>query len=320
LDRGNRPPVKVLFIGGYSRSGSTLFDCMLGQLHGVFSTGEFAYIWTHGLQENRLCGCGAHFADCAFWTRVGKLAFGGWDRVDVARMRALELRVNRHRFLPLLLFPKGGRRFRRDLEEYGDVLARLFGAIRDASGARLIVDSTIDPAYGFLLRRVPGIDLRLVHQVRDSRATAFSWTRWQRRKDRADTVVYQRRFHPAVTAVRWVVYHLLVHLLSRTGAPELRVRYEEVVSSPKEQLARVMSHVGESLSATDLRFLDEPGHAVLGENHTVAGSLMRLRSGRLPVRLDDEWTTGLKPAHRSLVTLLTWPLLRRYGYLDVSSR
>jgi hypothetical protein len=31
---------KVLFIGGYSRSGSTLLDCMLGQLPGVFSTGE----------------------------------------------------------------------------------------------------------------------------------------------------------------------------------------------------------------------------------------------------------------------------------------
>src|SRR6266542_1121845 len=47
-DRDERPPT-VLFIGGYSRSGSTLLDLLLGQLPGFFSSGELAYIWSHGL-------------------------------------------------------------------------------------------------------------------------------------------------------------------------------------------------------------------------------------------------------------------------------
>ena len=33
-------PVKVLYLGGYSRSGSTLFDRMLGQVPSFASTGE----------------------------------------------------------------------------------------------------------------------------------------------------------------------------------------------------------------------------------------------------------------------------------------
>jgi Sulfotransferase domain len=311
--------VKVLFIGGYSRSGSTLLDCMLGQLPGVFSTGELAYIWTHGLQENRLCGCGSRFRECSFWAQVGELAFGGWDRVDPAQMIAFERAVNRHRLLPFLLMPSLRRGFRADLERYTDVLARLYGAIQRVSGARLIVDSTIDPAYGFLLSRADKLDLRLVHMVRDSRATAFSWTRKQKVRDRVGAVTYQRRFHPAATAVRWSLYHLAVHLLSRTASPELHVLYERVVASPEAEIRRVMRHIEEPLGVEELDFL-RPGEVTLDTNHTVAGSRMRLTRGPLAVRIDDEWASALEPSHRRLVTALTWPFLRGYGYLGRASR
>jgi len=305
---------KVLFIGGYSRSGSTLLDCMLGQLPGVFSTGELAYIWSHGLSENRLCGCGARFLDCSFWNRVGETAFGGWEQVDVDRMVALERAVNRHRYVPFLLVPQISPAFRRKLEEYACVLGRIYRAILAVSGAHLIVDSTIDPAYGFVLTHVSGLDVQLVHMVRDSRATAFSWTRWQRRRDRVDEVMYQRRFHPAMTAARWVIYHLLIHVLARrTGPPKTRILYEHVVASPKDQICRIMRDVGEPVDETQLAFLRH-GEATLETNHTVAGSLMRLKKGPLPIRLDDEWTSALTSRHRRLVTLITWLLLRAYGY------
>jgi len=305
---------KVLFIGGYSRSGSTLLDCMLGQLPDVFSTGELGYIWSHGLRENRLCGCGSRFLECSFWRRVGETAFGGWEHVDVDRMVALERAVNRHRYMPLLLMPQGSRAFRRKLEQYAGVLGRIYRAIHLVSGARLIVDSTIDPAYGFVLANVRGLDVRLVHMVRDSRATAFSWTRWQRQRDRVDTVMYQRRFHPAMTAARWVIYHLLIHLLGRkTGPLETRVLYEDVVESPEDEICRIMRDIGEAVDEAQLSFL-RPGEVVLETNHTVAGSLMRLKKGPLPIRVDDEWRSALRSRHRRLVTLLTWPLLRAYGY------
>ena len=306
--------VKVAYIGGYSRSGSTLLDCMLGQLPGFFSTGELAYIWTHGLQENRLCGCGDRFLDCAFWHQVGDVGFGGWQNVDANEMRALELRVNRHRFLPQLVAPRLSPKYERDLRAYAAVLARLYSAIRTVSGRRVVVDSTIDPAYGFLLRHVQGLELKLVHMVRDSRATAFSWTRWQRRTDRVDTVMYQRRFRPPMTAVRWSGYHLLVHLLGQVDGGEVLIRYENVVRSPKEEIKRILEHVGETIDDGDLGFIRD-GVVDLKATHTVAGSLMRLRQGPLPVRVDDEWETRLSERDRRLVTTLTWPLLRMYGYV-----
>jgi hypothetical protein len=67
--------VKVLYIGGFGRSGSTLVERILGQLPGFCSAGEIVFLWQRGLIENQLCGRGATFSECDFWTRVGKTAW-----------------------------------------------------------------------------------------------------------------------------------------------------------------------------------------------------------------------------------------------------
>src|SRR5436190_3488695 len=105
--RGATTPVgeqtKVIYLGGYSRSGSTLVDRMLGEVPGFVSTGELGYITTHGLEQNRLCGCRSRFRDCEFWQEVGREAFSGWESDDGRELRSLYRAVCRHRFIPLLL-------------------------------------------------------------------------------------------------------------------------------------------------------------------------------------------------------------------------
>jgi D-aminopeptidase len=64
-------PVKVVvFIGSWSRSGSTLLDLMLGKVDGFFSAGELRLLWQRGAAENQLCGCARPFAECEVWSRV----------------------------------------------------------------------------------------------------------------------------------------------------------------------------------------------------------------------------------------------------------
>ncbi len=88
--------VKVLYILGAWRSGTTLLDRLLGQVKGFFSTGEIKVIWDRvfghvwGLGEysgeDVLCGCGIPFKSCPFWTGVFRQAFGGMEYVDSRRM------------------------------------------------------------------------------------------------------------------------------------------------------------------------------------------------------------------------------------------
>ena len=104
-----------------------------------------------------------------------------------------------------------------------------------------------------------------------------------------------------------------MELLGRTGVPEVRVRQEDLVTSPRPVLERILASLGASFRPEDLAFASD-GHVVLRANHTVMGSPLRLVTGPLTLRLDEQWKTALGRRPTALVTALTRPLLRRYGY------
>ncbi len=81
-----KAPVKILFLAGWQRSGSTLLHRVLGQIDRVFPAGELWHIWQQGLLEYRLCGCGSRFQDCPFWAEVSEQALGGVSSIDGKRI------------------------------------------------------------------------------------------------------------------------------------------------------------------------------------------------------------------------------------------
>jgi hypothetical protein len=306
--------VRVLFIGGLGRSGSTLLDRMLGQLGGVWSVGELVHVFERGLEENNLCGCGERFRDCPFWRRVGEEAFGGWDRLDVAEVLALKRAVDRNRYVPLMCLPALWPPYRRRLRRYLDLLDRLYHAVRQVAGRTLIVDASKHASHAFLLRRLRGLDLRVVHLVRDSRGVAFSWAKLLRRLEVADGGALMATETPARMGARYLAYNSLFHLLRRLGVPTLLLRYEALVRQPTAGLARVLDHAGRPAAGGELGFVGD-GWVELGTSHALAGNPMRFRQGRVPLRLDEEWRAGMHRRHRLLTAGSTWPLLLRYGYL-----
>jgi Sulfotransferase domain len=310
---GSTAPVRVLYIGGLGRSGSTLLDLMLGEVPGLFPVGELRFIWERGVVADELCGCGAQFRECPFWTAVGIEAFGGWDAIDPDELVSLKRTVDRHRFLPYILFPFLNSNFERRLHRYAGILARLYRAIAKVSGASVVVDSTKDPPYAFLLRRVPGIDVSVVHLVRDSRGVAYSWTKHVR-KPEAGADAYMHTYRPVQIGLRWLLYNLLFHLLGRLEVPRLAVRYEHLVDKPREELADILAHVDEDAREDVFSFLTQD-RVDLNVHHTVAGNPLRFRRGELVLRVDDEWRTRLSRTDKWAVFLVTWPLLFVYGYL-----
>jgi hypothetical protein len=308
--------VRVLFIGGLGRSGSTLLERMLGRLDGFCSVGELVHIWERGLHENNLCGCGERFRDCPFWRRVGEAAFGGWDTLDVGEVLALKRAVDRNRYVPLMLAPALWPPYRARLARYLDLLERLYGAVRAVTGAEVVVDATKHASHAFLLRRLPGVDLRLVHLVRDSRGVAFSWTKLLRRLEVPGAEALMATDHPLRMSARYLAYNLLFHLLRRLGVPSLLARYETLVRRPAAELRRVAGLAGRTAGDDQLGFIGD-GFVELGASHALAGNPMRFRRGRVPLWLDEEWRRQMPRGQRLLTVTSTWPLLLRYGYLHL---
>lgn len=293
------PPARVLFLGGLGRSGSTVLELLLARAPQVVAVGEVRHLWARGLRDNELCACGEPFRQCRFWRAVGEVGFGGWDRVNPEAAVACARAADRHRDL----LPDPRPRRSRDSNTYTATLQRLFWAVREVSGASVIVDSSKDPPHGFVLSQVPGIDVRAVQLVRDSRGVAYSWTKAVPRPEArgGDTMT---RMSPARTALMWLDANVLVEALGRR-APLLRVRYEDLVAHPDRELNRIRSLAGIPIEST-------PGEP--GSYHGVAGNPIRFDRRPLRLRLDDQWRRELPARDRRVVTGLTAALLRRYGY------
>jgi UDP-N-acetylglucosamine transferase subunit ALG13 len=306
-----RPAARVLFIAGWGRSGSTLLDRMLGQVPGVFSAGELRDIWERGVREDRLCGCGQPFHECTVWRKVGEVAFGGWDALDLAAVQALRLWLDRPWSVPQLLASRVSPALDRDVAAYRGILAKLYAAIVEVTGARVIVDSSKIATFALLLRGVDDLDVRTVHLVRDPRGVIHSWRKAVRRDDGGgrDAMI---RYGVVPAAARYVAYNGLAHSLRALG-PYRFVRYEDLLDAPRATVARILAFAGAPTPGDTLGYL-RAGEVDLEPNHTVDGNPMRMSHGPVALRRDDGWRTGLPARDRRMTMALTAPLALLYGY------
>jgi hypothetical protein len=309
--------VRVLYVGGLGRSGSTLTDRLLGQISGCVSAGELVHLWNRGLIANERCGCGEPFRSCPFWTEVGDRAFGGWRRVDAEGVSRLQGEVDRNRYVPWLLVsaaaPPG---WRRKLERYADMLSRVYRAVAEASRCDVVVDSSKHASTAALLRNVEGVDLRLVQLVRDPRGVAYSWAKLTDRPDVVGGGATMARVGPARVSARWLSYNMIFGVL-RARRPALLVRYEDLVRDPAGELRRILGLVDRADAS--LAFLSD-GRAELAVQHTVSGNPLRFRTGAVDIRADEEWRHAMSPGERRLVTTITAPLRAAYGYAGDRAR
>lgn len=316
--------VKVLYIAGAGRSGSTLLASVLGQVPGLFSAGELRFVWERGLQEDGRCGCGATFGQCPTWQRILDAAFGNAPDAGTgdARHHLLDMaaaaveadrRATRVRQIPLLVaWRKHPERLARRLGGHTTRLSRLYGAIPTTTGCEVVVDSSKLAGHALVLSASPAIELFVVHLVRDPRGVAHSW---QKRRDNPDrpAAAAMARAGPLESAVLWNLWNATTELVwGRDPEHYLRVRYEDFVAEPEAVCAEVLRLVGRE---DDLHSVGIHGRTVkLAATHSVAGNPDRLLHGRVELRADSEWARRLPTSQAAVVTALTAPLLRRYRY------
>ncbi len=312
-----RPPnnFRVLYVGGTGRSGSTMLANVLGEAPGLVSAGEVRFLWERGIVQNRLCGCGAAFADCAFWAEVLDLALG--PGTDDAR-RTLAVRVHRQleartRMLTLPRHLLAGRHRASGPDALTDIVGSVYAAIAAVSRAEVVVDSSKLPTYAALLAGSDRIDLQVAHLVRDPRAAAYSWRRRKIQPDLGATALMERR-GAGKSAVLWSVWNRSLESMCRSrGVTYTRMGYEDFVADPRRQVQTLLASFDLPPTLVEGIFADD--HTVsLTTSHTVAGNPSRHQHGLVPLVADDEWRSGMRGHDRRAVTALTWPTMQRYGY------
>ena len=297
-------PIKIIYLVGYGHSGSTVLTVLLGQHAQAFGTGELTRL-VRAWKEDRFCSCGEHVSQCSIWSRV------------VEQWRELSS------IDPLEVYPKLQDKYEsvssawpwrgggEDLHLYGELTRNLMMAIAEATGQRVIVDSSKLTGRAFALSRVPGIELNMVHLVRDARGVAWSMCRPLKPEDAAGAEGGARP--TARTSLAWTLNNLVSEAFCRrvTSEHAVRVRYEDVVDNVGTVLQRIGKVVG--LDYADVIRQIDTGEA-FESGHVVAGNRLRMK-GPIRLKMDTEWQSKMPDRQRRITSLICGPLLRRYGYI-----
>lgn len=267
---------KLVYIGGYGRSGSTLLEYLMTASPAVMACGETV----GALREQkpgRTCSCGRLGSECPIWgpLEASPKRLQGWSHVDL------------------------------DL-----ALLKLVSASHE-----IMVDSS-KTAWGeatapFKLRRELGRDFLLVHLVRDPRAVSWSIVRSTRTRAKRRGEPAYAPLRCLVGALGWVTANLSCELFGRLYPNQyVLLRYEDFARSPAEVLTGLFAR---HLPGQDWRF-DAIG--TNDNRHQLYGNRMRSKHLELAdIEVDEVWKDAMPATYRALVAPFSFFLRQRYGYV-----
>ncbi|MFT3987567.1 hypothetical protein [Aestuariivirga sp.] len=298
--------IPILYIVSHPRSGSTLVGSVLGLADGHVYVGEVRDVWRDGLLRNENCGCGQPFRDCPFWTQVFQRAFGGFD-TEPAKQAAqtfsrLDHRREMLRLLPTAFFFPTRKRLD---GAYAAPLISLYQAIRDVSGARVIVDSSKTMRYAALLASAPGVSVRLTNLIRDPRGIMFS--RMQRARYRDGSLKPEARGYgrPRIfrILIKWAMRNALAaRAMKRLGGT--RLLYEDFTRSQHWYLEALLGEAGAQRVLQILENGPPPGFV----QHQVAGNWVQ----DLRISTAERWRIELAPSLQRVMGQLSFPFRLHY--------
>ncbi len=263
----------MLYIMGTARSGSTILEILLAHGARCVGVGELTAIVQDGFIDNKLCSCGRAFSDCEFWSQVAaRVAF---SRAECETWAVLQKKIDWHAGFLRQLF---GLIRAADIERYRSYNEKLLAAIREVSGAEIIVDSSKYAGRAQALSAIDAIELSTICLTRSPAGLLASFQKPNRDEQ-----------HPKKP---WAVlrYYAFVILSLRIATARLRgglyrLRYEDLLEKPEctiDEMSRVFavdfSRVRGKLKAGE-------GFAV---GHLVTGNRLRKsKQVRLTGELDD---------------------------------
>ena len=286
-------------------SGSTLLASLLGEHPEIATVSEVSGTQRARQMDRFRCSCQRLMVECPFWQEVeGRARAAGIEdfalgdfrlRFDnpglLGRVRTGSLRSTTAediRDAVLRLVPS----HERSLRKLGQRNRAFAHVILDATDKRVFVDASKEGMRLRYLRRYLGMQLKVVHLVRDVRGVVAS-----SRKRHEDVDV-------ASAAKGWARTNatLMRHLEGLDPRARTLLRYEDLCRDPDGTLAALHAFMAVTPVGASV-----PSDA--NRSQHLLGNRARLRS-MTEIRLDEQWRSSLSSDERATIMDASAPIFR----------
>ena len=290
--------IRVLYIAGAPRSGTTIADIIFGNLPGFFSCGELKNFSKRGLIENEYCSCGLRVKYCEFWGSVAKewqsirsLSLSEYNDAYNSLMKSKSFLLLFYR----LYFPN------RKFIKFKKDTYNLYHIIWKLNGHKVIIDSSKSPFRFFLLRKI-GIKIDIIHVIRPVRGVIFSSLKNLKKDVQAGIEYDILPKRPLLVAINWLYVNFLIKIFS-IGLSRKKLHFGSLCNNTLQNIRDILN---DPFFYDDIYFNCGP----FKPGHIVAGGRIRMKQDIFINReqyIHDNWK-----GHKSFDFFISW--IERLNY------
>ncbi len=299
---------KIIYIAGYSRSGSTILDIMLGSHKNIFGTGELFYLFEDWLTGTRACTCGEIYETCSFWKDL-KLP----NAISLQQAKEIVSDVENRKFISALQHKK----ISLDrIEKYALIQSALYNYIYKTSGKNIVIDSSKssgDMAGRFYaLHQYTDFEVYVIHLLKNGLSVVESFVK-KGRNWALEGYAKNDRFLAARSSLGWFLANSITQNLGMKMPANrfIQIKYEDLTKHPESTLQTIGNFIEEDLSEViDLIKKQSPFHP----QHNVGGNRLRLEKEIKFIQSNNARKIDLSFYNRLYFNIIAGRLQKKLGY------
>lgn len=270
---------KIIYVGPFGYSGSTLLDMYLGKHENVFSVGEIIS-YQDWVDNDRLCTCRSKISQCCFWNEIK----------FHSKLQATKTITRLNDYTPFIF----NKRF---LKKYGEDQWDLIDRVARESKSEYIVDSSKDlwrlKALA-LVRPKSIIAIQLYRHPIDVMKSAKK--KKLKPAASADTTksIYTESYPEWKTLIKWVLNNISFKLFNKKNEIKLiTTSYEEFTQTP----TTITNKIQLKLKEKDVVNISPPNY------HNISGSRWRMLKENVTIK--PVFLTNIKTKRLSFMLKLS---------------
>lgn len=274
--------MRLLYLSGSGRSGSTMFERVLHSSPDTAALGEFHCLWRLS-KEQIACSCGEAISNDPFWRSV--LAEAGTGPADIAELRRLEHRLSRSGFVASRGFNLDRLKDDPEVKCFLAIQFAIFEAASRIAAKPLIIDSSKAGPRAWIL--ACDDRTRFVHLYRNPENVIASW---RSRKFDKGLGTEMQRLSVSRAAIDWIKAEFSARLLAKQR-PVVMLDYEKLCLFPRPEVEATLATLGlEDLE--EIEWLDNHTVQPGSDYHSINGNPDRFDQG--PLRISARRTDWSK--------------------------
>lgn len=288
-----RDSIKIAYILGSARSGSTLIERLLACSSHIQGLGEVIHI-NELFRENRMCSCGKKISECLYWNKILK----DTDTLDFLKVQYPKNTLWDKFKLMIDLYLWKDLNFS---ENYRDNNIKLFSTFLKLRGKDILIDSSKIPLRFYYLNKIRQLKLYPVHVVRNPLGVVWSYTRNIEHKSLDWKVPSIKK-----ACLDWKRVNKFTEMVLKGCSRRLLVRYEDMCRNPQMELDRIFTYLGiPNVKIDDI--------LPLAPSHMIAGNRM---AKKVITEIYDlkSWESGFSEYEKDRIIKYTKKYFQKYKY------